>query len=924
MLKTLKGRTALAAAGLAAIGIITVTNLHSDLSEHTVLASGVAQHISYTQRVAVDIDRQLRLARAALSEFAANIDRSHFHNPITLHRFLNMAVGLQERFEAVSVFDAEGRLLASRPATEVRSVHEEAWFRDTIANNGVPRIHRPFLSPLSRKPVTLLTYPVHDESGRLQAVVVGAFALTQDELWIAKPSTDMRGESAFIVVTDDRYIGLHADIGLVGQPLDALGKVAQTIERGMAKEVASVIDEDHRGVSGLYAFREISSAGWTLVGVGTNEAAYASLAELSNRMLLAGAVLAMLLFPLMWLLVSRMLQPLDHLRSEMRRMRTGESGAPEVHAMRATTELSDLANEFAQVAAAWRTAEGALQREKERAEVIVESIGEGVIATDRHGVIAAMNGAAESIIGWRDEEVVGRPFVEVFVVKDEKHGVDLGDIAQLAMQQSSSACIPNALLRLRNGEYIPIHNSAAPIRNAEGEIDGAVIVFRNIAAERAAAQQLEWRATHDAMTGLVNRHAYEQALRRLCASVRPHESHALLVLDLDQFKLVNDTCGHAAGDALLKELADLFVRRSRRSDLVARLGGDEFAVVMCGCTSEQAVRLAETLLKAVAGHRFEWDGRLFAVGASIGVVEINADFCDPSEVVRAADMAAYMAKRSGGTRICNHSGSDEALNAMRLEMAAVSTIRAAIEADRLQLYAQAIHPVAHDGDGLYFEILVRMLDENGALLPPAVFMPAAERYGLMRQIDRWVIEHAARALAENFGPDGWHRLDTASINLSAITLKDGEIGAYILEHLERHGIPFERICFEITESAAIENLAAARELMQTLRRRGLRFALDDFGVGMTSLSQLRDLPIDVLKIDGSFICGIDRDDVNGPLVDAIQTIARKFSMTTVAERVETPAELAYLRRLGIEYAQGYLLARPVPLQQMIDSVATTV
>jgi EAL domain-containing protein (putative c-di-GMP-specific phosphodiesterase class I) len=326
------------------------------------------------------------------------------------------------------------------------------------------------------------------------------------------------------------------------------------------------------------------------------------------------------------------------------------------------------------------------------------------------------------------------------------------------------------------------------------------------------------------------------------------------------------------------------------------------------------LRLAETLRRAVADWRFQWDGQNFRLGVSIGVVSVDDSFTDASEVEKAADMACFMAKRTGRNRICVHSSTNQAVDTMRSHMQLVSRIQEAIDENRLRLHGQAIRPLEGDAEhGIHFEVLVRMVDEAGKMVSPGEFLPAAERFGLMDQIDRWVLRNTVEICARRFGNGRWHELDTVSVNFCATTLRDRSIADYIMETLSRHGMPPHCLCMEITETAALENLDAVRALLNGLRSSGVRVALDDFGVGMTSLSQMRDLPVDVLKIDGSFIKNINHDPVNSEMVDAIQRIASRLAMKTVAECVERPEELEHLRALGVHFVQGYLLARPAPL-----------
>lgn len=648
MLKTLKGRTALAAALLAGIGIAIVTSLQANLSERSVVASTVNQHETYTGRVAADIDARLRLARSSLSEFAANIPGDQLADPITLQRYLTSRVGLQQSFESIAVYGVDGQLMASRPSMPTISALGEDWFAAGLRKAST--IGRPTRGRFNNEFVVPLTYRVYDEGGVLRGVAVGTLPTEQ----LLNAASRDEGKAHFIALDADGNVVLHPDPALIGRYAQSLGPESTPLLAGLAAPDGAVPGPDERGVRSLYVFRPVPAAGWLLAGVVSHEAAYASLARLSQQMLLAGSGLALLLIPAMWLLVGRMLRPIDELRREMQRLTHGGELGEQRVVRAATEELRQLAEAFADMAAARRVAEVALLQEKQRAEVTLQSIGDAVVATDGRGGIAAMNVAAEQLTGWALADALGRPFAEVVRISDEASGEPRPDLALEAMREGRIVGWPQALLTDRQAVSVPIDNSAAPIHSAGGAIDGAVIVFRNVAAARAAAKELNWRASHDAMTGLLNRAAYDQALDRLFESAQTGAEHSLIVFDLDQFKSVNDSAGHAAGDALLVQLAARFVLHARRSDMVARLGGDEFAVLMPQCASANALRLAELLRRGVADFRFDWEGQSFRVGASIGVVQMDRSFASAAAVQKAADMACYRAKRKGRNRVCLH------------------------------------------------------------------------------------------------------------------------------------------------------------------------------------------------------------------------------------------------------------------------------
>ena len=923
MFRTLKGRAALAAAILIALGVALVTTLQSRLTERAVLASIVAQHEAHTQRAASDIGQKLQLARATLSELASSVPTDFLGNPPALDDYLRMRVGYRALFQSITIFDLNGYAIGAMPSIDhtkaATSTADRDWFQQSIANGGVSVVSNPIMGRLRAQPIVLLTFPLYDEYGVLQAIMTGSFRLDQDNLLHELIKETIGKTGYFVLVTREGTIVVHPDGRLATQNIAVLGPAHETIAHGLTNPIGSVVGVDRAGLRSQFSFYAVPIADWVLVGIQPHAEALAWLEQLSSSMLIAGGVLALLLIPLMWFGVSRLLRPLDELRARMRAIKEGEPLDARLSTRNWSAELGQIAGEFADMVQARRTAEQALTREKERAEVTLRSIGDAVITTDRTGAVTSMNPLAERLTGWRQEEARGRPFAEVFAAEQEDTGRPAEDVAARAMRENAVITVPyNTVLRAKSGQMVPLNDSAAPIQNAAGEPDGAVVVFRDVAIERATVQELNWRASHDAMTGLANRAAYEAALEHLFNSHQDGEQHAVLMMDLDQFKIVNDTSGHAAGDELLRRIAQLFADRARKADMVARLGGDEFAIIMYHCPGENALRLAEELRRDVIGMRFVWEEQTYRVGVSIGIVAVDRSYGSAQDVQKAVDMACYMAKRDN-RHICVHSRDDRQIESIRSEMHAVSRIHTAIEENRLRLYAQPILPIGDRAAGKHhFEVLVRMVDENNNLIPPGAFLPAAERYGLMDQLDRWVVAHAAAACAQRFGPDSWHLLDTMAINLSPLTLRDESIGEFIIEHLQTYGVPLNCVCIEVTENAAVENLDMVRKLMNRLRARGLRFALDDFGVGMTSLAQLRDLPVDILKIDGSFVSNIGKDRVNGSMVYAIQNIARLLSMKTVAECVESEEELAHVTALGVDYAQGYLLAKPRPIEAMLN------
>jgi len=560
-----------------------------------------------------------------------------------------------------------------------------------------------------------------------------------------------------------------------------------------------------------------------------------------------------------------------------------------------------------------KRAEQAVFAEKERAQVTLQSIGDAVIATDAEGRIEYLNPVAESLTAWSLAEARGQPLGAVLKLVNELTREPIGNsLAGALGRAESGAATDHTVLITRAGNEVAIQESAAPISDRAGRVIGAVVVFHDVTRERRLKRALAYQASHDALTGLINRREFDNRLHSaLLSAQRGEGAYALLYIDLDQFKVVNDTCGHQAGDRLLRDVTGLLQTRVRATDTIARLGGDEFGVLLEGCAVEQATRIAEGIRQAIRDFRFIWGASTLSVGASIGIVQIRAETETVTQVMSAADIACYAAKDAGRNRI--HVYDADGVSHRHREMQWVSRVTRAAEDNRFELYFQPIVPLGSATGPSFHELTVRLRDDNGELVPPSEFIPAAERYNVMPVIDRWVVKHALELLKERERQG--QPLPMLAVNLSGTSLNEQSFVDFVLASVAEPTIA-RALCFEITETAAVTSLSNARYLMSELKARGCKFSLDDFGTGVSSFVYLKSLPVDFLKIDGQFISHVADDPINRSMVEAIGRVGRALGIATVAECVETQAVLDELKRIGVDFAQGFLLARPQPIEQL--------
>jgi diguanylate cyclase (GGDEF)-like protein/PAS domain S-box-containing protein len=564
-----------------------------------------------------------------------------------------------------------------------------------------------------------------------------------------------------------------------------------------------------------------------------------------------------------------------------------------------------------------KRAEQAVFAEKERLQVTLQSIGDAVITTDSAGRIDYLNPVAEELTGWNNAQAHGEPIEAVLRLLDETSRKEVANPLLRCLREGGVGNFSeHSVLVGRNDQEIAIQDSAAPIRDRSGQVIGAVVVFRDVTKERRLKHALSYQASHDALTGLINRREFDNRLETAVASARAGRGpHALLYVDLDQFKVVNDTCGHTAGDRLLRDVTTLLQQHVRTGDTIARLGGDEFGVLMEHCSAERAGRIADNIRLAVREYRFNWEDSATSIGTSIGVVEISSDCESVASLLSAADIACYAAKDAGRNRV--HLYDSGEVSGRHREMYWVSRVTRAVDEDRLELFHQPIAPTGPAAPALppFHELLVRLRGDDGKLVLPGEFIPAAERYNVVVAIDRWVVGRAVQLLRTHAAP-GDAPPFLLALNLSGTSLSDRAFHDFVLGLVDAPHIA-SGLCLEITETAMITSLSQAIYFMRELKKRGCRFALDDFGSGLSSFHYLKTLPVDFLKIDGQFSANVLADPVDRSMVEAISRVGAALGIATVAEKVESAEVFALLPQLGVHFGQGYFLARPAPIETLV-------
>lgn len=559
-----------------------------------------------------------------------------------------------------------------------------------------------------------------------------------------------------------------------------------------------------------------------------------------------------------------------------------------------------------------------LRMEHELLKVTMDSIGDAVMTTDQHGFVQYLNPVAQKLTGWTTEEAFGKRSQKILnVINEKSRKPALNPITLCLAEHRVIALTEDNLLISRTGEEFAIQESASPIRDTDGKTLGAVIVFHDVSEQRKIANELSYRATHDALTGLPNRTEFEKALKRFVNNNRePDQINALMFIDLDQFKIVNDTCGHSAGDLLLKEVANIMKNCVRSSDTLARIGGDEFAIILSKCDTEKSMKIAKKICKSLSDFRFQHDGKLFRIGASIGLVMINTNWESEARLLQAADSACYQAKNAGRNRVHLYYDEEHAIHSNKGEIQWASRIEQALEEKSFVLFCQRIMPLNHKGLE-HAEILIRMKDKNGTLIPPSAFLPAAERFNMASRIDRWVVQEVFEWM--NANATSLNHIESLSVNLSGQSLGDLAFHNYVIGLIESTDVDCTKLCFEVTETSAITNITDARKFIDAMNAHGVKFSLDDFGSGVSSFGYLNNLSVDYLKIDGQFISDLVQNKVGQATVRCITEVAKATGKQTIAEWVDNEPVERMLKKMGVDFTQGYLKHKPAPISFMLET-----
>lgn len=572
-----------------------------------------------------------------------------------------------------------------------------------------------------------------------------------------------------------------------------------------------------------------------------------------------------------------------------------------------------------------RQAEVALRTSETRFRLLLESAGDGILGLDTEGRCTFVNQSALAMLGYSQEELLGQD-THATLHHSDADGLPTPAEAW-GVYKAFRDGVPHRsteIFRRKNHGSFPVECSSYPIQ-LDGQVTGAVLVFRDVTESHALNKDLYFQASHDPLTGLFNRMEFEQRAARVLASAREDQSeHVLCYIDLDQFKTINDTCGHSAGDELLRALGAFLKSKLRQRDTLARLGGDEFALLLEHCTLDQAWSIANELCESIRNYRFVWEGKTFPVGASIGIASLTGADSDISVVLIAADTACYMAKEKGRNRVHIFKPQDNEIVEKRAQGEWVPRITRALDEDRFRLYYQRISHLVDPKGREHYEILLRLVDEEGSLINPGAFIPAAERHNLMPAIDRWVLRKMIEHISRDYKQAMPETLPIYAVSISISSLIDDRFVDFVQELLHSYNLPSQTLCFEVDESATLSHLSQARFSIEKLKELGCFFAIKNFGSGIAAFTNLKDMAVDFLKIDGAFIQSLEEDPINRTIAEAINQVAHVMVIETVGQCVDSATTLGLLKKLGLDHAQGYAIMAPCPWEELESQTNTEI
>ncbi len=675
------------------------------------------------------------------------------------------------------------------------------------------------------------------------------------------------------------------------------------LERKLALIGAVVKPLSDTEVAGYTLMRSVNNQANLLVSSLSNREILEQRDSTSSLLSWSTSIIALMLAAISWVLDRMVLIRLERMSEDVKRISDSADLSGRVRQLNGQDELASLSQGINSMLDRIEDSQYELQLEKERAQVTLEGIADAVITSNEFGYVHYMNSAAERLTGVNLNEAKVKTLRSMFRLLAEDK------ITQVSSDwlTDSYSVQEEVILKRTDGEEFVIRKSASPLYDSDGHTFATVTVLHDVTMLRRLSNQLSFQASHDQLTGLINRYEFDRKTQlAIDDATAENRVHCLAYFDLDQFKIVNDTCGHMAGDVLLKQLSNHIKAKVRSSDTLARLGGDEFALLLMGCDIDKAQEIIEGLLQVVREYRFTFDNKVFKIGASVGLTEISPHHnLTLSELLSTVDSACYTAKEEGGNRIHIYRSDDTDIKEHNNQLEWVSRIHLGLEQKQFVLYIQRMASLT-EGAELHCELLIRMQSMDGSYYPPGYFLPAAERYHLMPKIDRWVVGEALSIIARKGASFPY----VCAINLSGQTLSEDGFLEYVIDQIRLHKVDTRRICFEITETSVIANLNKARQFMRALREIGCRFSLDDFGSGLSSFAYLKNLEVDFLKIDGMFVKAIVNNKIDRAMVESINNVGHVMGLHTIAEFAENEEIINMLKEIGVDYAQGYGVAKP--------------